>query len=95
MTSGFLDLTVVNLRSSTYIKQSGDVYIGRGSPWGNPFRISSTLTREQVIILYKDYLKENPILISLLLAKNPKRLVCFCKPLACHGDVLKDEIQRH
>ncbi len=60
------------------------VYIGRGSPWGNPFPISQYQTREQVIERFR--LETLPKLdVRPLIGKD---LVCFCKPKACHGDLL-------
>ena len=60
------------------------VYIGRGSPWGNPFVIGKHGDRAQVIELYR--LNVLPTLD--LAALKGKHLVCFCKPAACHGDLL-------
>lgn len=74
---------VVNLRSEEY-----DVYIGRGSKWGNPFKIGRDGTREEVIRKYEKYLLDNPKLMEDLSELKGKRLACYCKPLACHGDVL-------
>lgn len=65
----------------------GAVYIGRGSPWGNPYVIGKHGTREQVIELYR--VNVLPKLgVSQLRGKH---LVCFCKPLACHGDLLLEK----
>lgn len=69
------------------------VYIGRGSAWGNPYVIGKDGNREEVIAKFKKYavimLSENPNWLYKL--KN-KDLMCFCKPLACHGDVLLEMI---
>jgi hypothetical protein len=60
------------------------VYIGRGSSWGNPYVIGQHGTRENVIELFR-----RSVLPSLDLAPlRGKHLVCFCKPQACHGDLL-------
>ena len=79
--------TVVNLKREPY-----DVYIGRGSMWGNPFKMESEADRERVIQAYKEYLKKAITLgeISILDLKTlkGKRLGCYCKPKACHGDIL-------
>lgn len=63
------------------------VYIGRPSKWGNPFKLGKDGTREQVIELYKQHLKDSGLVhcVSILEGKD---LVCWCAPLACHGDVL-------
>lgn len=65
-----------------------DVYIGRGSIWGNPYKIDKNNTREDVIKKYKDYLYKNKYLLAKLPELKGKNLVCFCSPLPCHGDVI-------
>ena len=58
------------------------VYIGRGSPWGNPFVIGKDGTRDQVCERF-----EREILPTLNLdALKGRDLVCYCAPLRCHGD---------
>lgn len=58
------------------------VYIGRGSPWGNPFKIGRDGTRDEVCDLF-----EREVLPTLdLTPLIGKDLVCFCKPARCHGD---------
>ncbi len=73
---------LVNLRKERY-----DVYIGRGSKWGNPFtHISNkkTLaqyivsTRKEAIDSYRDYLLNNPELLNSLEELRGKTLGCFC-----------------
>lgn len=67
----------------------GAVYIGRGSPFGNPFVIGEDGTRSEVLARYRYYLFQNPELIAKIKAELPgKDLVCFCAPRACHGDFL-------
>lgn len=74
---------VVNLRKEKY-----DIYIGRPSPWGNPFAIGKDGTREEVIAKYRLYIKGRKDLLARLPELAGKRLGCYCKPEACHGDVL-------
>lgn len=65
------------------------VYIGRGSKWGNPFRIGRDGTREQVIAKYCHWRELQPALIRAAREELAgKDLLCFCAPRACHGDVL-------
>lgn len=79
---------VVNLRKEPY-----DVYIGRGSAYGNPFRIGPDGTRDEVIVKYRTWLTAQPRLILQAQHELPgKRLGCYCKPLACHGDVLVEAV---
>ena len=74
---------VVNLR-----REEHEVYIGRGSKWGNPFKIGKDGTRAEVIEKYLYYILAQPHLLEALHELEGKRLGCYCKPLACHGDVL-------
>ena len=75
--------TVVNLKQAKY-----DIYIGRGSKWGNPFKIGRDGNRTQVIEKYRSYILNKPELLNSLYELEGKILGCFCKPKACHGDVL-------
>lgn len=81
---------VVNMKDHEL--QQGDVYIGRGGPWGNPFVVGKQYTREAAIAAYRKYLwdriGEGSITLEQLAALDGKTLVCFCAPLPCHGDVL-------
>ena len=70
-------------------KEPYDVYIGRPSKWGNPFTIGRDGTREDVISKYEIYIMSKPDLIASLPELQGKTLGCWCKPKACHGDILK------
>lgn len=70
-----------------------DVYIGRKSPWGNPFVIGDEgMTREVVIEKFKEYFESyflsDPSRQKELMSLRGKTLGCHCKPLPCHGDVI-------
>ena len=85
-----MPIEVVNIRGVQ--ERPGDVYIGRAGhglsgKYGNPFTIGRHGSREQVIALFERYLGQHPQLLADLRAENPRRLVCFCAPLACHGDI--------
>lgn len=71
-------------------KEAYDVYIGRPSKWGNPFEIGRDGTREQVIAKFKEHLINNQMLMRDLSELRGKTLGCWCKPAACHGDVIVD-----
>lgn len=77
-------------------KESYDIYIGRGSVWGNPYKIGVDGTREEVISMYRLFLwrqiKSNKITQEQLLGLDGKVLGCFCKPSACHGDVIVNAV---
>ena len=80
-----METKVVNRRTEEY-----DVYIGRGSKWGNPFVIGVNGSRDQVLQKYYMYILNKPELLKDLPELKGKRLGCYCKPLSCHGDILKD-----
>ena len=91
-------MTVVNKRH--HIPTSNDIYIGRGSKWGNPFHIGKDGTRQDVIDLYEEYIidkfnDDKEYWLEELLKLEEKTLVCYCKPLACHGDVLEALIKEY
>lgn len=78
-----------------------DIFIGRPSILGNPFPISKDCNRIESLAKYRVYLKNQIVnrtavykelrRIQILEEKNPDkliRLLCFCKPLPCHGDIL-------
>lgn len=65
-----------------------DTYIGRGSPWGNPFVIGKDGDRDEVIDKYEQHLRESPRLLDRLHELRGKTLACFCAPARCHGDIL-------
>lgn len=66
-----------------------DIYIGRPSKWGNPFRIGLDGTREEVMEKYREYVQGRPNLVASLPGLRGKVLGCFCRPRKpCHGDVL-------
>jgi len=80
-----------------------DVYVGRGSKWGNPwshlpasidtkaqFRVA---TREEAIEKYREYIQTRPDLLAALPELKGKRLGCYCKPSACHAEVLVELIE--
>ena len=75
---------VVNLNKEPY-----DIYIGRGSKWGNPYtHISDKETlakyvvssREEAMLKYREYLDSNEILMDSLDELDGKTLGCFCMP---------------
>ncbi len=75
------------------------IYIGRPSVLGNPFAIGRDGDREEVIARYRAWLWDqvaarNEVFAELVKIKGMAErgevyLVCWCKPLACHGDVVK------
>ena len=75
-------------------KEHYDVYIGRPSKWGNPFVIGKDGNRQEVIKKYKQYVLNSPELMKSLPELKDKVLGCWCKPQACHGDVLIELLEK-
>ena len=77
------------------------VYVGRPSIYGNPFthiKSKTTLaeylveTREEAVQKFKQYFYER-LLTDIdfkekVTTLKDKRLVCFCHPAVCHGNVI-------
>ena len=86
---------VINLTDKP--RPAFDVYIGRRqwcgkevfemSPWANPFSVKR-YGREEAIKRYEHKLRSKPELLVRLPELEGKILACWCKPKACHGDVL-------
>ena len=77
--------TVVHCKRAPY-----DIYIGRPSKWGNPFRVGPDGTREEVIEKFLIYILNNKELLNDVRELKDKTLGCWCKPLPCHGDILAE-----
>ena len=71
-------------------REKYDIYIGRPSKWGNPFTMGRDGTREQVIEKYRRWIMTQPELLAALPELKGQVLGCWCKPKACHGDVLAE-----
>jgi len=84
-------MKVVNLRKEKYTH-----YIGRGSIFGNPYKMGISGNRKTVIELYETDLRLKVFTLKGLsplgqAIKNlPEDAVlgCFCKPKECHGDII-------
>jgi hypothetical protein len=69
----------------------GSIYIGRGTPFGNPYVIGEHGDRDAVCDQYADRLayrisQGDPATLTALLGlKEDTSMVCSCAPLRCHG----------
>lgn len=90
---------VVRLRRKAgKVTQGCNVYIGRAcfrggwklkkSKWANPFSVRSCGSHENACKKYERYILNKPKLLNDLDELVGKSLGCWCKPNACHGDVL-------
>lgn len=86
--------TVVHVSKAPY-----EIYIGRGMPgkaaskWGNPFKTGRDGDLAAVLKLYRAHVQASPELMASLEELRGKTLGCWCKPRACHGDVLVELLE--
>ena len=89
---------MVNIR-----KESCDVYIGRAGHgkdgyFGNPFRLDAEMARGGTLESYRKYfyhrLSTDEEFRGRIGELRGKTLGCFCKPNPCHGDVIKEYLDR-
>lgn len=97
--------TLINLKEVNDIPEwlqdsQKHLYIGRNcsglrvfSMWGNPFKITRTITREQSIKNFTSYFKNNPVMQQALWQLCYKQLGCWCVPEPCHGQVLINAVK--
>lgn len=87
---GAAQTRVVNLKYELY-----DVFIGRPSKWGNPFKLTKDTPklRKDCVDKYKEWILNNPDLLGDLHELKHKTMGCYCKPKPCHGDVLVELVR--
>lgn len=109
LVKGFVMILVENRHHEDSLR---GIYIGRGTLWGNMFRIGAlgdngltkmdreTVVRKYLVWLRGKYREKGELYERLQnLAYRHKHgevivLVCSCKPLLCHGDIIKDAIEK-
>ena len=74
-------MQVVNRHSSDF-----DIYIGRGTPYGNPFK-ATELGRAEALARFERYARNKLMKVIEALPADAV-LGCSCKPKACHGDII-------
>lgn len=88
-------MRVQRKRTKGWKKPNDAVYVGRGTQWGNPFRINSTRTRQQCVDAYRYEIERmnggivgfNASWVQQKL--KGKHLMCWCRlDQSCHADVL-------
>jgi Domain of unknown function (DUF4326) len=79
--------------------------IDRGSPLGNPYRITASMTRNQAIAYFRqdlerDIREKGPMYHQLRFIAERLReghdiiLMCWCAPRRCHGDAIIEQVNR-
>lgn len=91
--------SVLSFRGRGIFDLSGVVPIDRSSIFGNPFIIGKDGSREEVIEKYRVYfynrLANDKFFYERVLELSGKVLGCWCKPKACHGDIIVEFLERH
>jgi hypothetical protein len=90
-------IKVENLYKADYT-----IYIGRenkklnlkASKWNNPYSVKE-YGRENALRLFREYVTNGSgkHLLNELHELKGQTLGCYCKPLPCHGDILKELVQ--
>ncbi len=76
-------MRVVNRRKEQFTH-----YIGRPSVFGNPYTLA-LFSREEAIQKYEAYVRADQALMKEIEALPADAILgCWCKPQACHGDVI-------
>lgn len=74
-------------------------YIGRGSMFGNPFKLAPGAARGSTLAKFHKYfherLAEDKHFRKAVHALYGKILVCFCKPQPCHGDIIAKYLEEY
>jgi Domain of unknown function (DUF4326) len=85
---------VLNARKVGKRSSPTQIYIGRPSKSDNPFVIGRDGSRTEVIAKYRAWIVAHPTLMNALDELRGRDLICWCAPLACHGDVLVELANR-
>ena len=101
-----MTINVLNKHHGHEPDGKNNIYIGRGSPLGNPYLICLERSREEVIEAYEHHLAlaiSEPYDLNICDALDyiaekeingeTINLICFCNPKPCHGDVIKRVIE--
>ena len=86
MNPNIINLRTVNIEK--WLKGPNNVYVGRKSKWGNPFRLAVYKSREVVVDLFKKRILKDKRLKNSVVELKGKVLGCWCAPSCCHAEVL-------
>jgi len=89
-------IEVVNISTCKDWGMPGDILIDRKTKWGNPFIMNHESQRDHVCDQYETWLNQKLKSKELDLKDlhKAKRLGCHCKPKRCHGDYLKQLLDK-
>ena len=84
-------------RTKGWRMPEGAVYVGRGTKWGNPYRVSGETTAHKAVEMYRDYLQRAPNQAEVQAGLTELRgcdLACWCSlSQPCHATVLLELAQ--
>jgi len=86
---------VINAKDREDYPADQVVYIGRPSPWGNPYVMGRDGTRDEVVDEFESFFlnkveEDAEFREKTLKELKGKILMCYCKPEACHGDIIAE-----
>ena len=87
-----MQTTVINIRGIRCLPPNV-AKIDRSTIFGNPFHIGKDGDREAVIDKYNEWFHlrlRDETFTAAVEALRGKVLGCWCKPLACHGDIISE-----
>ncbi|KKL49246.1 hypothetical protein LCGC14_2317450 [marine sediment metagenome] len=86
---------IVNLRTH---KKTNVMRTDRTTIFGNPYRIGSRFTRKQSIEKYRRYfylrIRDSEEFRQAVQELEGHILGCWCAPLACHGDIIVEYLEK-
>lgn len=90
MLTASLPMRIQRKRTKGWKMPGNTIYVGRGSKWGNPYKIDKLMNREDILRAYADHVKfmtdEKIYKPEELRGKN---LACWCREgEGCHADIL-------
>ena len=89
-------MKILNKHTASKEDLKGSVYIGRGSPLGNPFIVGihgdldSVLKQHRTYLVNKIISRDPGVEVALKNLNPESKLVCFCAPKPCHGNTIEE-----
>jgi len=96
-----LKVEIINLKTERPL-QEYDIRIHRGTPLGNPFKVTDESLRDEMCDAYITWFYNHRVLNNSVVAKELARiqailhkhkivrLFCWCVPKRCHGETIKE-----
>ena len=95
MTANIINLKNININIKDWIADDKNVYVGRPSKWGNPYKISKKTCRKEAVNLFRNHVIHTKDLADNVGELRGKILGCWCAPDQCHAEVLHQLAGNH